>query len=222
MSRAGPLLVIFDCDGVLVDSEPIANRILADLLTEAGLPTGFDDAWRDYRGRTQRACIQLAQRRLGRPLPDDFGRRFDRLFLEACRRDLRAIPGAVAAVGELTALGFGSCVASSGSLDKMRATLLRTGLLEHFDGRIFSATEVARSKPHPDVFLHAAERMGTPPGRCCVVEDSPLGVRAGRAAGMRVLGFAPACEAAILSEEGARVFHDMAELPALVADLAAR
>ncbi len=220
MSRGETLLVIFDCDGVLVDSEPIANRILAELLTEVGLPTRFEDSWRDYRGRTQQACIELAEANLGRPLPAEFGERFDTLFLAACSHELTPIPGVSAAIGELSALGFECCVASSGSLEKMHATLGHTALLELFEGRIFSAAEVARSKPHPDIFLYAAQRMGAAPGRCCVVEDSPLGVRAARAAGMPVLGFAPAHEAAMLYDAGARVFGDMAELPRLVADLA--
>lgn len=211
-------LVIFDCDGVLVDSEPISNRILAELLTESGLPTTTEDSYRTYRGRTYPACVAIAEEQLGRSLPGDFLERFNARLYEACERELRPIEGVDAAIGQIVALGLRVCVASSGSLEKMDRTLALTDLRHHFGADVYSATEVPRSKPHPDIFLHAAERMGVPPGRCCVVEDSPLGVEAGLAAGMPVLGFADGGEGAILEEAGARIFRAMAELPGLVSE----
>jgi HAD superfamily hydrolase (TIGR01509 family) len=216
------VLVIFDCDGVLVDSEPIANRILAALLTECGLPTDFEESMRTYRGLTQRAIRELADARLGRPLPEDFWADFDARFFAACEADLGPVPGVTEAIARIAARGHGLCVASSGSVAKMERTLAWTGLHAPFAGRLFSATEVARSKPHPDVFLHAAARMGAAPEACCVIEDSPLGVAGARAAGMSVFGFARGEEAVILCEAGAETFDDMAVLPGLIEALARR
>jgi HAD superfamily hydrolase (TIGR01509 family) len=209
-------LVIFDCDGVLVDSEPISNRILAELLSEQGLPTTLEDSYRIYRGRTYSACVAIAEQRLGRKLPEDFLERFNTRLYAACDRELQPIAGVAAAIERIVCAGLRVCVASSGSLEKMDRTLALTDLRRHFGANVYSATEVARSKPHPDIFLHAAGRMGAAPERCCVVEDSPLGVEAGRAAGMPVLGFADGGEGAILEEAGARVFRTMDELPGLV------
>jgi HAD superfamily hydrolase (TIGR01509 family) len=214
--RPATELLLFDCDGVLVDSEPVACRILAELLSECGLPTTSEESMRFYRGRTESASIALASEKLGRPLPEDFGARLESDLQVAFEQTLRPIPGVAGAIEAIAARGLATCVASSGSVSKMQLTLGLTGLLAHFDGRLFSATDVARSKPHPDVFLHAAEAMGASPARCCVVEDSPLGVEAAVAAGMRVLGYARDSDAEILSGSGARVFYDMAELPGLV------
>ena len=217
-----PELVIFDCDGVLVDSEPIANRILAAMLSELGLPTTLEESMRDYMGRTLEACRELAQARLQKLLPPDFESEFSRRMYAAFRRELAAVAGADAAVQQLRSLGIAVCVASSGSHEKMQVSLGHTELLRHFEGRIFSASEVARGKPHPDIFLHAAARMRVPASGCVVVEDSVLGVRAGCAAGMRVLGFAARGDGSELREAGARIFRDMSRLPELLlADRAA-
>jgi HAD superfamily hydrolase (TIGR01509 family) len=214
--RPSTALLLFDCDGVLVDSEPVSSRIMAELLSECGLPTTNEESVRRYRGRTEAACIALASEDLGRPLPEDFLARFESDLYEEFERTLQPIPGVADAIEAIAARGLATCVASSGSVPKMQLTLGLTGLLAHFDGRLFSATDVARSKPHPDVFLHAAEAMGASPAHCCVVEDSPLGVEAAVAAGMRVLGFARDSDPDTLSGAGARVFYDMAELPELV------
>jgi HAD superfamily hydrolase (TIGR01509 family) len=208
-------LVIFDCDGVLVDSEPIANRIFSEMLCEAGLPMDYEETVRTFMGRSMPVCVQIASERLGRPLPDGFVDDFRRRTTEAFRRELRAVPGVEAA---LDALGLPTCVASSGEHAKIRTTLGLTGLLGRFEGRIFSAADVARPKPFPDLFLHAARSMGAAPERCVVVEDTAIGASAGAAAGMRVLGFARVSDPAALAAAGAQVFHDMAELPALVLD----
>jgi HAD superfamily hydrolase (TIGR01509 family) len=215
-----PELVIFDCDGVLVDSEPLSNRVLAEELTAIGLPTTTEDSVRDYMGRSWATCSALIEERLGRPLPADFGARYhDRLF-ELFRRELVAVSGVEAALGAIEAP---TCVASSGSHERIRLALEVTGLLDRFDGRIFSATDVVYGKPAPDLFLHAAERIGVAPERCVVVEDSPAGVEAGRSAGMQVLAYASHGDAPALAAAGARVFADMSELPGLlVSDSAPR
>jgi len=206
-------LVIFDCDGVLVDSEPIANRELASALSEAGLPTTPESSMRDYMGLSWPAAHALFERRLGRALPADFEAGFWRRLDGALRAELQAVPGIHAA---LDAIATPTCVASSGRLDKMRVTLGITGLWDRFEGRIFCAADVARAKPFPDLFLHAAERMRALPARCVVVEDSPRGVQAGVAAGMRVFGYAARSDARELASAGAQPFFDMSELPKLL------
>jgi HAD superfamily hydrolase (TIGR01509 family) len=206
-------LVIFDCDGVLVDSEPIANRELAAALTLAGLPTTPESCMRDYMGLSWPAAFALFEQRLGRALPPEFEAEFWKRLDQAMREELVAVPGIHAA---LDAIATPTCVASSGRLDKMRVTLGVTGLWPRFEGRIFCAADVPRAKPFPDLFLHAAASMRTAPARCAVVEDSPRGVRAGMAAGMRVFGYAARSDARELAEAGAHVFADMRELPALI------
>lgn len=214
MTSRPPALVIFDCDGVLVDSEPIANRVLAGMLAAQGL--ALDQRQMDalFLGRTMDHCLALAAERLGRPLPPDFEAEHDRLLYAALAADLAPVPGVV---GVLDGLALPFCVATNGSPDKLRFSLRQVGLLPRFEGRMFSAAEVARGKPAPDLFLHAAHRMGIPPADCVVVEDSPAGVAAGVAAGMTVFGFAAATPAGRLREAGAhRVFAGMDRLPGLL------
>ena len=206
-------LVIFDCDGVLVDSEPIANRVFTDLLNELGLATTLEETMRDYVGRSMASCMAIVGERLGRPVPDDFIDAFRDRTADAFRAELRAVPGIEAALDAISDASLPTCVASSGEHRKIRLSLGLTGLLPRFDGRIFSAQDVARGKPHPDLFLHAARAMDADPSRCVVIEDSPLGVRAGVAAGMTVLGFAARTEPGALAELGALTFDDMTRLP---------
>lgn len=209
-------LVILDCDGVLVDSEPLSNHALAEALTAIGLPCTAEDCVRDFLGRSIASVHDEVARRLGRPAPDGFEADFRARAQAAFSRALEPVPGVAAA---LDRIATPTCVASSGPHAKIRFTLGHTRLLERFEGRIFSATEVARGKPAPDLFLHAAERMGADPARCAVVEDSPVGVAAAQAARMRALGFAGRTPASALA--GARTFADMAELPELLAELGA-
>jgi len=208
--------VIFDCDGVLVDSEPIANRVLARALSDLGRPTRAEEAWREYGGQTWEACFVQMERTLGRALPPGFPALFAERLEQALERELEPIPGIHAA---LAAISTPSCVASNGRHETMRLTLAKTGLLARFDGRIFSAADVPRPKPFPDLYLHAAERMGVPPARCAVVEDSPRGAAAGAAAGMTVFGFAPHGEHERLAPSCACVFADMRVLPALLGEV---
>jgi HAD superfamily hydrolase (TIGR01509 family) len=204
-------LVIFDCDGVLVDSEPISNRILAERLTATGLPTSTEDAIRDYMGRSWKSDQVLIEQRLGRPLPDGWVDGYHAEVFAAFERELEAVPGIAAA---LDAIELPWCVASSSAHPRIRLALTSTGLLDRFEGRIFSSTDVEHGKPAPDLFLHAAATMGAAPERCVVVEDAPAGVQAGLAAGMTVLGYAGLTRPELL--EGARVFGSMAELPGLI------
>jgi HAD superfamily hydrolase (TIGR01509 family) len=207
--------VIFDCDGVLVDTELIANRVLASLLTEAGLPTTFDDCMTDYRGRAMSSVLEAAAERLGSPLPFDVADRYYTEVKEIFARELEPVPGVIAA---LDAISLPSCVASSGPHHKMEVTLRRTGLWDRFEGRIYSASEVGVGKPAPDLFLHAAREEGFDPATTAVVEDSLAGVQAAVAAGMRALAFARHTDAEILAAAGGETFTDMAELPGLLAE----
>jgi len=207
-------LVIFDCDGVLVDSERITNIVFAEMLNEQGLPVTLDDMFREFVGRSMAQCLDIIEEKLGRPVPHGFLDQYHRRIERALREKLRPVRGIKDA---LKAIDLPMCVASSGSHEKMRTTLGLTGLLDRFSGKLFSVTEVEKAKPHPDVFLYAAAKMGWSAGRTAVVEDTSLGVRAGIAAGMTVFGYAELSSPRALSDEGAIVFDDMRDLPALLA-----
>ncbi len=213
----GPFeLVIFDCDGVLVDSERLAVRVEAELLAELGWPLGQAEIVERFMGRTAEYMDQAIEARLGSRLPPDWRDRFQRRYREAFAAELVPVDGVLDALARIR---VPTCVASSGSHDKLRFTLGHTGLYERFEGRIFSGDEVANGKPAPDLFLHAAARMGASPARCAVVEDSRPGVLAARAAGMRAFGYAGGLTPpGRLEIEGAVVFHDMRDLPRLLAD----
>ncbi|MGW8365815.1 HAD family hydrolase [Streptomyces wedmorensis] len=209
-------LVIFDNDGVLVDSEPISNTLLAGYLTELGHPTTYEESVRDYMGSAMHRIHELVEERSGQRLPEDFDETFHARVFAAFERELEAVAGAGDVLKGLAAAGVPYCVASSGSHERIRVGHRKTGLDAWFrDGIVFSAEDVGRGKPAPDLFLHAAERMGVAPERCAVVEDSGLGVRAALAAGMDVYGFT-----AMTPEEklaGARGwFGRMNELPAIL------
>jgi beta-phosphoglucomutase-like phosphatase (HAD superfamily) len=216
----GPLnvaAVIFDCDGVLVDSELLAGPILAALLTELGLATTLADVDRDFKGRSWEDGLALIEARLGRPPWPDLRERYRARLFAAFDDRLGAVAGVAQALDAIDAAGLPRCVASSGDHERIRRGLRAGGLLDRFpDAAIFSADDVAHGKPAPDLFLHAAARMGFDPAATAVVEDSPAGVAAGVAAGMTVLGYAAASDAQTLQAAGARTFEDMRELPGLL------
>ncbi|MFF3895145.1 HAD family hydrolase [Streptomyces sp. NPDC001812] len=209
-------LVIFDNDGVLVDSEPISNRLLAGYLTELGHPTSYEDSLHDYMGAAMHRVHDLVEQRTGQRLPTDFDDVFHTRVFAAFERELKPVTGAVEVLERLDADGVPYCVASSGSHERIRVGHRTTGLDRWFDDeRIFSSQDVGRGKPAPDLFLYAAERMGVAPERCVVVEDSPLGVQAAVAAGMDVYGFASMTPAEKL-DGATRLFTDMRELAELL------
>ena len=212
----GPLgLVIFDCDGVLVDSERLAIRVDVEVLARLGWKLTEAEIVERFVGRSDASMVAEIEAHLGRRLAEDWDREFRQLYLDLFAAELAPVPGVVEA---LDRIALPTCVASSGTHEKMRYTLGLTGLYDRFAGRIFSVTEVAAGKPAPDLFLHAAARMGVPPSACAVVEDSRWGVEAARAAGMRAFGFAGGVTPAErLAGPGTVVFHDMRELPALLA-----
>ncbi|MGW1501463.1 HAD family hydrolase [Streptomyces mirabilis] len=209
-------LVIFDNDGVLVDSEPISNTILAAYLTELGHPTSYEESIRDYMGSAMHRIHELVQERSGQRLPEDFDDVFHGRVFAAFERELQPVPGAVQLLEKLAAGEVPYCVASSGSHERIRVGHRKTGLDRWFDeGRVFSSQDVGRGKPAPDLFLYAAERMGVAPQRCVVVEDSPLGVRAANAAGMDVYGFTAMTPAAKLTG-ATQLFSELGELADLL------
>jgi HAD superfamily hydrolase (TIGR01509 family) len=211
---ARPGLVIFDCDGVLVDSEPIANRVFARHLEAHGFPMTVEDVTRTFIGRSRDTCIEMAGRLRGKPLPADFAQTWDAALHVALAAEVKPVEG----IPELLrGLDIPYCVASNGEPEHMRIALTAAGLMPLVQGRLFSAAQVPRPKPAPDVYLHAAKTMGTAPAECVVVEDTPTGVKAGKAAGMRVYGYAGAAnaDADALEAHGAIVFRHMRSLPSL-------
>lgn len=209
-------LVIFDSDGVLVDSEAIANRVLAETLTTRGLPTTADQALRDYKGRILADVIALANERNGAPLAD-WVDEFESRRAEAFRAELKEIDGVRAVVEAVRDAGIDRCVCTQGKPEKTTLTLGITGLRSLFDeDAVFTSYEVERGKPFPDLFLHAAASRGADPRRTAVIEDTTIGARAGIAAGMTVFGYAAETPSEEFSEIGARPFRAMAELPALL------
>lgn len=212
-AAAPPALVIFDCDGVLVDSERISVAVEARVLSELGWPHTEEDVVRRFVGRSSADQLAELTEHLGADLTAVFDERTTREIHAAFETELCAVPGVDRLVARLHAAGVPTCVASSGTHARMARTLGLTGLHEHFTGRIYSATEVAHGKPAPDLFLHAAGAMGVAPAECVVVEDSVYGVQAAVAAGMAAYGFAGGLAApGALAAAGAVEFTSMADL----------
>jgi HAD superfamily hydrolase (TIGR01509 family) len=206
--------VIFDCDGVLVDSERISARVLTQMLGELGLTLSQQDVLEHFVGLSMSHCLDRIGDLLGRAPPAGLVQAYDRRTHAALEREVAPVPGIVEA---LRRIALPCCVASNGEHAKMRLTLAATGLWAHFAGRVFSADDVDRPKPAPDVYLLAAGRSGVDPADCVVVEDTPTGVAAARAAGMTVFGFGALTPSHRLREAGAHaIFDDMRALPGLI------
>jgi HAD superfamily hydrolase (TIGR01509 family) len=206
-------LVIFDCDGVLVDSEPIAVRIDLEVLAEFGVELSEAEVIDRFVGRSPRVMVEAIEAHLGRRLPDGL-ESYEHLYATAFEAELTSVDGIEEALDQITQ---SSCVASSSEPGSLRRKLQLTGLYQRFEGRVFSASEVAAGKPAPDLFLHAAERMGAAPSRCVVVEDSRYGVQAARAADMHALAYAGGLTPAhALAGPRTTVFDDMRQLPDLM------
>ncbi len=215
----GPDLVIFDCDGVLVDSEMIFARVLGECLSEAGFPATTSEALQLGFGKHRDTLNAAIVARYGRPLPDGFIEAVRVRSAMALERELKPMPGVTEL---LAALPTARCVASNGHLPRVRERLTLTGLLVFFEPHVFSATQVAAGKPAPDLFLLAAQQLGVSPALCTVVEDSIFGVAAAVAAGMPVVGFCggshcrPDHASALLAAGCAQVFDRMSELSAFL------
>jgi HAD superfamily hydrolase (TIGR01509 family) len=210
-----PAAVLFDCDGVLADSEGLVNRMVAADLTARGWRLSPDQAKETFLGMALPAMMPVIEGRVG-PLPAGWGEALSRRIMAALLDEVEAVPGALAAVRAVAAAGIPLAVASNSSRRELAAKLARLELAGLFDSRVFSFEDVARAKPAPDIYLAAAAACGAAPGDCVVVEDSLLGARAGIAAGCRVLGFARDTDPQVLAAVGAVPFADMAELPGLL------
>ena len=209
--------MIFDCDGVLVDSEVISNRVLAAMLTEQGLPTTLPQARREYQGLLLADVLARAEAKLGRSLPVDWLARYETERSEVFRRELQPVTGAAETIERLRGAGLRVCVASQGKLEKTRLSLALTGLDHLLPEHVrFSAYSVANGKPAPDLFLHAAATIGVEPAACAVVEDTPSGVQAAVAAGMRAIGYTADSDESALREAGAEPLGSLDELPRLL------
>jgi HAD superfamily hydrolase (TIGR01509 family) len=212
-----PKLVIFDCDGVLVDTEPVSNRVMAQAITEAGLPMSADAVAGAFEGMRLADIAAAVEKELGASLPEGWVLDFEQRRAIEFKKGVEAVPGVSSALEQLTGAGIPICVASQASREKMELTLGLSGLITHFEeSTLFSSRMVKRGKPHPELFLLAARSIGCDPGETVVVEDGVLGARAGRLAGMRVLGYAATGNGERLAAEGATVFQSMAELPSIL------
>lgn len=209
-----PKLVIFDCDGVLVDSEGIASAVLAENLSGHGYPVTAPECVDLFVGGTMSSIKPLVESR-GVPLPDDWVEAVYRDIYAALVHQVEAVPGVVDVLDLLDALGVAYCVASNGRTEKMRITLGRNGMFDRFQGRMYSAQEMGTAKPAPDMFLKAAADFGAAPAECVVIEDSATGARAALAAGMPCFGYALE-HPEKLQALGVPIFTDMADLPALL------
>jgi HAD superfamily hydrolase (TIGR01509 family) len=210
-------LAIFDCDGVLVDSETISNSVLARMLTDEGLPTTPAESRRAYQGLLLADILTDAETKLGRTLPTGWLDRYELERSVAFREELRPIAGVAQAVKRIREAGVAVCVASQGKLEKTRLSLQITGLGDLFeDDALFSAYQVPRGKPHPDLFLHAARTMGADPSKCVVIEDTPSGVEAAVAADMKAFGFCADSDEQALGRAGAETFRSLEALPSLL------
>ncbi len=221
-----PDLIIFDCDGVLVDSEPISIAVLVAIITSAGVPISEKTAYENFLGKSMATVVEILRDDFGLVVTDDHLDEARAELYTRFRRDLKPIDGVAET---LKALAAPYCVASSSQPERIRLSLAVTGLLELFEPHIYSATMVERGKPFPDLFLHAASDMGVAPGHCLVVEDSPAGIMAAKEAGMRVLAFTGGSHAgegvlreAIESLEPDLVFGDMRQLPGLMSRLSTK
>ncbi len=209
-------LVIFDCDGVLVDSERLSIGLDAVLLARLGWPMSESEIVERFVGRTDASMRAEIEAHLGRDIGAEWDA-FAERYVAAFAAELEPIEGVSEALDAIQSTGVETCVASSGDHAKIRRNLAKTGLLDRFDGRIFSADDVVHGKPAPDLFLNAAAAMGVEPARCAVIEDSGHGVAAARAAGMWAFGYAGSVTpAAALEGPMTVVFHDMRDLPALL------
>jgi HAD superfamily hydrolase (TIGR01509 family) len=209
--------VLFDCDGVLVDSEPITNGVLRTMLAERGWDLSPEQCWQLFVGHTVRSRRELIEQHTGQPWSEDWLAEFMRRRNLALQRELRAIEGAHEAVADVHRRSAGRLAVASGA-DRFKVEMMldQVGMLPFFAGRVFSGHEMPRSKPHPDVYLAAASHLGVDPRRCLVIEDTPTGVQAGVAAGALVWGYAVlGQDADLLAAGAARVFGDMADLTQL-------
>lgn len=207
-------LLIFDCDGVLVDTERIGNQVMQECIRDLGIELNFDDVLLHFKGRSSPDCVQIIKEKFGVTAPQDFIEKFRARSYARYEKETCPIPGIEEALVKLK--DYKKCVASSGTHKKIEINLNKTGLKEHFQGNIFSAEDVKNAKPDPELFLYAAEKNGVKPEECIVIEDSVHGVVAAKNAGMKALGFSDLTSPDRLEKAGALPFNSMYQLPDLI------
>ena len=200
---------IFDCDGVLVDSEAIGNQVLISMAKEFGLEMTIEDAFKNFNGRSLKDCFHQIEKIITRKLPENFESEYRRKSFEAFKTDLKPINGIKEFIDNLK-VPF--CVASSGPVEKIILNLTTVGLINKFENKIFSSYQINSWKPEPEIFLFAAKEMGYKINECIVIEDSRAGIISAKKGGFRVYGFANKHNEQELKEEGAIIFHSFAEL----------
>jgi HAD superfamily hydrolase (TIGR01509 family) len=221
MTKGNRKLIIFDCDGVLVDSEPISFAVLREMLADAGLSFSESWAYENFLGKSMASITAMIAREHDLRLDETALAAMRQRLYERFEAELQPVHGIDALLADF---GFTHCVASSSQLERIRLCLKKTGLIDYFEPNIFSSSMVANGKPAPDLFLHAARTMGYSPRNCIVIEDSPAGIRAAKAAGMTAFAFTGASHAVasnlrplVESLNPAAIFDDMAQLPGLIA-----
>lgn len=205
--------IIFDCDGVLVDTEKIGNGILLEMAQEYGFKMELEDAYRNFNGRNLKDCFKHIEEAIEQKLPETFETEYREKSFEAFKTQVKPMEGVVAFI-DLLKIPY--CVASSGPMDKIRLNLEVAGLLDKFEGKMFSSYLINSWKPEPGIFLHAAKEMGFEVKDCIVLEDSKAGVKAGISGGFKVYGFANGFNNEDLKAEGAELFSSYEELKELL------
>ncbi|MEG2101724.1 HAD family hydrolase [Flavobacterium sp. FlaQc-28] len=205
--------IIFDCDGVLVDTEKIGNGVLLEMASEHGFEMKIEDAYRNFNGRKLKDCFRYIEETIDKELPETFETEFRQRSFSAFKTQVKPMEGIVSFIEKLT---IPYCVASSGPVEKIRLNLEVAGLLNKFENKLFSSYQIGSWKPEPGIFLHAAKEMGFDVKDCIVVEDSVAGVRAGIDGGFKVYGFANGYNDNDLEKEGAILFRSYEELAAIV------
>ncbi|AOW20299.1 HAD family hydrolase [Urechidicola croceus] len=205
--------VIFDCDGVLVDSEPLANGMLVEMANELGANIDLDFAYKNFKGNSFQSCQKIIKSIAKVPLEENFETEYRRRSFEVFSKFIKPIQGVESVLKSLT---IPYCVASSGPQDKIKLNLQKTGLLPYFENNIFSCYDVQRWKPEPHVFLHAASTMGFTVEDCVIIEDTPIGVKAAKSGGFDVFGFADEYTHELFEKETTKVFTHMNELKGIL------
>ena len=201
--------IIFDCDGVLVDSEEISNSVLVEMTSEIGTEIKMDYALENFAGKSLKSCFEHIEKIIEKPLPNTFEKEYRNRTFSLFKTDLKPIAGIHKLLDKIS-IPF--CVASSAPVEKIKLNLTTTNLIDKFENRIFSSYEIGSWKPKPEIFEHSARNMGFKPSECAVIEDSIAGVRAGIKGGFDVYGFASKKNQSALKKEGAKVFFEMNEL----------
>lgn len=210
---AGYKCIIFDSDGVLVDSETLSAKVFQQMALELGFELDFHAAVEQFSGTSMKESLKFIQNNIQGPLPDTFEKEFRSRTYEVYKKELKAVPGIVDLIEKLQ-VPF--CVASSGPLEKIRLNLGLVGLLEHFEGRIFSSYDIDKWKPDPGIFIYAATEMGYKPEECVVIEDSAAGIRAAISGSFMVFALASKSRKEHFEQLGAVTFEDMKELETLL------